>query len=306
MKQLLFLLLSIISIASPAKAEDLDSLYTKEMLPMGTLAPDIMLDSIHNISLSSLRGRYVVLHFWASWCPDCRKDMPATNELSYVYNSDSIVFVHISYDTDQKIWQKYINDNRMMGIQISELKKMRETKTYDLFKIKWIPAYYLINPDGRVMLRTVKVEKLAERMKYLNYSKIRIPKDKRSRNPKFQGGETSLRYYLSHKIDYPREANVYGLEGTTIMRFTIEQDGSITNVKVKDNRITVDDKLPFRKLQGDEQSVVRQKALDAFAKEATRVIEEMPKWEPGLRYGNPVKVEYEMPINFKIAYTNED
>lgn len=305
MKQLLITLAMLIVTASSAKAEDTDSLYTPSMLSIGTMVPDIVIDSIHNISLSSLRGRYVVLHFWASWCPDCRKDMPAMNELSYVYSSDSVVFIHISYDTDKAVWQKYIEDNKMLGLQVSELKKMRETQTYSLFGIKWIPAMYLVSPEGRVMLRTVKVEKLAERLKHLNYAKLSIPKNKRSRNPRFQGGERNLRYYLSHKIDYPREANNYGLEGVTTMRFTIERDGSISNVTVKDNRITVEDKLPFRKLQGDEQNVVRQKALDAFAKEATRVIEEMPNWEPGLRYGTPVRVEYEMPINFRIHYTND-
>ena len=305
MKQLLITLAMLIVTASSAKAEDTDSLYTPSMLSIGTMVPDIVIDSIHNISLSSLRGRYVVLHFWASWCPDCRKDMPAMNELSYIYSSDSVVFIHISYDTDKAVWQKYIEDNKMLGLQVSELKKMRETQTYSLFGIKWIPAMYLVSPEGRVMLRTVKVEKLAERLKYLNYAKLSIPKNKRSRNPRFQGGERNLRYYLSHKIDYPREANNYGLEGVTTMRFTIERDGSISNVTVKDNRITVEDKLPFRKLQGDEQNVVRQKALDAFAKEATRVIEEMPNWEPGLRYGTPVRVEYEMPINFRIHYTND-
>ena len=305
MKQLLITLAMLIVTASSAKAEDTDSLYTPSMLSIGTMVPDIVIDSIHNISLSSLRGRYVVLHFWASWCPDCRKDMPAMNELSYVYSSDSVVFIHISYDTDKAVWQKYIEDNKMLGLQVSELKKMRETQTYSLFGIKWIPAMYLVSPEGRVMLRTVKVEKLAERLKYLNYAKLSIPKNKRSRNPRFQGGKRNLRYYLSHKIDYPREANNYGLEGVTTMRFTIERDGSISNVTVKDNRITVEDKLPFRKLQGDEQNVVRQKALDAFAKEATRVIEEMPNWEPGLRYGTPVRVEYEMPINFRIHYTND-
>ena len=305
MKQLLITLAMLIVTASSAKAEDTDSLYTPSMLSIGTMVPDIVIDSIHNISLSSLRGRYVVLHFWASWCPDCRKDMPAMNELSYVYSSDSVVFIHISYDTDKAVWQKYIEDNKMLGLQVSELKKMRETQTYSLFGIKWIPAMYLVSPEGRVMLRTVKVEKLAERLKYLNYAKLSIPKNKRSRNPRFQGGERNLRYYLSHKIDYPREANNYGLEGVTTMRFTIERDGSISNVTVKDNLITVEDKLPFRKLQGDEQNVVRQKALDAFAKEATRVIEEMPNWEPGLRYGTPVRVEYEMPINFRIHYTND-
>lgn len=102
MKKIIMLLLMLATMATSSKAEDLDSMYTQEMLPIGTEVPDVMLDSIHNVSLKSMRGRYVVLHFWASWCPDCRKDMPAMNELSYVYSSDSIIFVHISYDTNKQ------------------------------------------------------------------------------------------------------------------------------------------------------------------------------------------------------------
>lgn len=136
MKKIIMLLLMLATMATSSKAEDLDSMYTQEMLPIGTEVPDVMLDSIHNVSLKSMRGRYVVLHFWASWCPDCRKDMPAMNELSYVYSSDSIVFVHISYDTNKEVWQKYITDNKMYGMEISELKKMRECESYKQFNIK--------------------------------------------------------------------------------------------------------------------------------------------------------------------------
>ena len=135
MKKLIMLLLMLATMATSSKAEDLDSMYTQEMLPIGTEVPDVMLDSIHNVSLKSMRGRYVVLHFWASWCPDCRKDMPAMNELSYVYSSDSIVFVHISYDTNKEVWQKYITDNKMYGMESSELKKMRECESYKQFNI---------------------------------------------------------------------------------------------------------------------------------------------------------------------------
>lgn len=171
MKHLLLFLFAIVTMATPSMAEDLDSLYASTMLPEGTPVPEMTIDSTKNITLSSLRGRYVVLHFWASWCGDCRKDMPAMNELANTYANDSIVFVHISYDTNKEAWQKYIAGNNMTGIHTSELKKMRETETYKLFNIKWIPALYLISPEGRVMLRTVQVEKLAESLKHLPISK---------------------------------------------------------------------------------------------------------------------------------------
>lgn len=305
MKKLLLILLAAIPFLS-LQAEDPDSLYAKDMLPIGALAPEMVIDSASNITLESLRGRYVVLHFWASWCPDCRRDMAELNELSYVYNSDSIVFVHISYDTNKEAWLKYIEDNQMLGLQISELKKMRECKTYDLFKIHWIPAYYVLNTEGRVIERTVDVKKLARRMTLLDLSRVLIPKSKMSKAPEYKGGETMLRYYLAKSIKYPRIASNYGLEGQTVVKFMVETDGTITNTRVIDNKITVEDKLPFQKLRNDMRNRTRQEALDAFAEEALRVINSMPKWSPGKRYGMPIKAEYELPINFRLKYNSDD
>ncbi len=305
MKKLLLILLAAIPFLS-LQAEDPDSLYAKDMLPIGALAPEMVIDSASNITLESLRGRYVVLHFWASWCPDCRRDMAELNELSYVYNSDSIVFVHISYDTNKEAWLKYIEDNQMLGLQISELKKMRECKTYDLFKIHWIPAYYVLNTEGRVIERTVDVKKLARRMTLLDLSRVIIPKSKMSKAPEYKGGETMLRYYLAKSIKYPRIASNYGLEGQTVVKFMVETDGTITNTRVIDNKITVEDKLPFQKLRNDMRNRTRQEALDAFAEEALRVINSMPKWNPGKRYGMPIKAEYELPINFRLKYNSDD
>ena len=305
MKRLLLILFAVIPFLG-LQAEDPDSLYAKDMLSIGTQAPEMVIDSASNITLESLRGRYVVLHFWASWCPDCRRDMAELNELSYVYSSDSIVFIHVSYDTNKEVWLKYIEDNRMLGLQISELKKMRECKTYDLFKINWIPAYYVLNTEGRIIERTVDVKKLARRMTLLDLSRVHIPKSKMSKAPEYKGGETMLRYYLAKSIKYPRIASNYGLEGQTVVKFMVEADGSITNARVIDNRITVEDKLPFQKLRDDSKMRTRQEALDAFSEEALRVINDMPQWNPGKRYGMPIKVEYELPINFKLKYNSDD
>ncbi len=304
-KKLLLILWAIIPFLS-LQAEDPDSLYAKDMLPIGAMAPEMVIDSASNVTLESLRGRYVVLHFWASWCPDCRRDMAEVNDLSYVYNSDSIVFIHVSYDTNKEAWQKYIEDNKMFGLQLSEMKKMRECATYKLFKINWIPAYYVINTEGRIIERTVDVKKLARRMTLLDRSRIHIPRSKMSKNPEYKGGETMLRYYLAKSIKYPRVASNYGLEGQTTVKFMVEADGKITNARVIDNKITVEDKLPFQKLRGDTKQRTRQEALDAFAEEALRVINEMPNWNPGKRYGMPIKVEYELPINFKMKYNTDD
>lgn len=132
MKKLIMLLLMLATMATSSKAEDLDSMYTQEMLPIGTEVPDVMLDSIHNVSLKSMRGRYVVLHFWASWCPDCRKDMPAMNELSYVYSSDSIVFrayfLRYQQRSVAEIYHRQ-QDVRYGDFRVKEDERMRKLQT---------------------------------------------------------------------------------------------------------------------------------------------------------------------------------
>ena len=128
--------------AMPTMAQDLDSLYAQEMLKGGMEAPDFMVDSTSNTRLNDLRGRYVVLHFWASWCPDCRKDMPEMVKLEEENANDSLVFIHISYDTDREKWWNYVTESGMQGLQFCEMKKMKESLTAQAFGIKWIPSMY--------------------------------------------------------------------------------------------------------------------------------------------------------------------
>ena len=303
MKRLL-LLVVLISTFFGAYAEDLDSLYTQEMLKYGVEAPDFKIDSVSNTSLKSMRGRYVVLHFWASWCPDCRKDIPEINNLHEEFASDSVIFIHISFDTDKEKWLKYIGESGMEGLQLCEFVKMQESKIANAYGVKWIPSMYVLNTEGKVILRTVMIEKLRNQLSHLDMSKVYISRSKRAASPSFPGGDNALRAYLAANVEYPRKASNYGLEGQTVFRFTINADGSISNVKVVNNTITVEDKLPFQKLAGDEKRKLREEVLKLFAEEGKRIIGKMPKWKPGVRYGMPVKAEYEMPLNFKIQYNS--
>lgn len=298
--------MTLLGMAATMKAADPDSLYAQKMLKIGTMAPNIVIDSTSNFSLQSLRGRYVVLHFWASWCPDCRKDMPIMNHLYNKYASDSVVFVHVSYDTNRETWQQYIKESEMQGIQVAELKKWKkETLTDRAFHIDWIPSMYVLNPEGRVLLGTVSVEKLRNRLSMLDYSKVRISGRDKARKPSFPGGMLGLKKFLSQNVKYPRVAANYGIEAVTTMEFVVEKDGTITGVRVADNQITRADQLPFRKLTGDQQRDLLDRCLSLFADESLRVVSVMPHWEPGKQFGMPVKVKYQMPIVFRISYTDD-
>ncbi len=157
-------LVALATIFGTSTAQDLDEKYATALLKAGTEAPDMTIGTASNgtpIKLSQMKGRYVLLNFWASWCPDCRRETPALQQLWKQYREKGLQMAGISYDTNHDAWQKYISDNNLDWLQYSELKKWKkETVSDRLYNINWIPTLYLIAPDGRVALATVMMEKV--------------------------------------------------------------------------------------------------------------------------------------------------
>lgn len=146
--------------------EDDDAKYATELLPAGTQAPDFSLAATDGtkVTLSGLRGKFVVLDFWASWCPDCRKDLPKMAALHKTYAAKGVEFVGVSFDDKKENLEKTIADFKIPYTQVSELKKWKETKISAAYKIKWIPSMYVISPEGKVILATVMADKLAAKL----------------------------------------------------------------------------------------------------------------------------------------------
>ena len=95
--------------------------------------------------------------------------------------------------------------------------------------------------------------------------------------PEFPGGQSALKKYLSDNIKYPALAAEYGKQGTAIIQFVVNADGSISDVEVA-------------RSAGDS-------SLD---KEAIRVVKSMPKWNPGKKYGQNVKVRTKTNVAFRL------
>ena len=94
--------------------------------------------------------------------------------------------------------------------------------------------------------------------------------------PQFPGGEQALMEFVAKSVVYPEEAKEKNISGRVFVSFVVEKDGSVSNVKV------------LRGIGG------------GCDEEAVRVIKSMPKWQPGKMKGEPVRVSYQIPFNFKL------
>lgn len=90
--------------------------------------------------------------------------------------------------------------------------------------------------------------------------------------PKFPGGEAAFGKFIQKYYKYPQAATEQGISGKVYTQFVVEKDGSLTDIKV-----------------------VRDLGMGTGA-EAVRVLKKMPKWEPGIQNGRPVRVAYTLPI----------
>jgi len=145
------------------ETEDLDAQYATELLAPGTAAPDFTLGDLRGKerSLSEFRGRKVVLVFWASWCPDCRAELPRLKALQAAADPAKVAFVNVSYDRDFDTLCSFVDENGLGGIQLFDPAGKKDSKAGADYHVKWIPSLYLIGEDGKVELATVMIEKIA-------------------------------------------------------------------------------------------------------------------------------------------------
>lgn len=141
---------------------DADAEYATTLLKPGTAMPPFKTKTLDGKTFKStqLKGKYVVLDFWASWCPDCRKDIPNLLRIYDCFHGAGVEFVGISLDTDRDAWSKAVSQYGIPYLQVGDLQKKDESALARLFGVKWIPSLYLINPKGQVVIATVLSDKI--------------------------------------------------------------------------------------------------------------------------------------------------
>lgn len=105
-----------------------------------------------NISLKDLRGKYVYIDVWATWCAPCKAEIPFLQKVEHDYEGKNIHFVSLSVDkmADKNKWMKFVKDNKLGGIQVMADKDFSSDFIKE-YNINAIPRFILIDPAGNIV-----------------------------------------------------------------------------------------------------------------------------------------------------------
>lgn len=117
-------------------------------------------------SLTDLRGKYVLVDFWAAWCPPCRAQNPALVELYKEFKSDNFEILGISFDRKMEDWTKAIADDNLTWKHVSDLQGWNSGASL-LYGVRAIPQNILVDPQGIIIARNLHGEELTAKLKEL-------------------------------------------------------------------------------------------------------------------------------------------
>ena len=167
------------SIAAIQRRANPNSPFTKELTArleplrataQGTMAPEINLATPTGpkLALSSLRGKYVLIDFWASWCGPCRQENPNVVKAYNKFKDKGFTIYSVSLDQDKAKWERAIASDGLTWNHVSDLAGWNSVAGA-AYGVKAIPQSFLIDPQGKIIAKNLRgealVAKLAEVLK---------------------------------------------------------------------------------------------------------------------------------------------
>jgi thiol-disulfide isomerase/thioredoxin len=150
------------------------SIYVAELKKMadkmritseGGMAPDFTQNTPEGtpLTLSSLRGKIVMIDFWASWCKPCRQENPNVVVLYNKYKDKGFDILGVSLDKEKGAWIKAIADDKLTWHHVSDL-KFWQNEAAVKYGIQSIPATLLLDKDGKIIAKNLRGEELAKKL----------------------------------------------------------------------------------------------------------------------------------------------
>ncbi len=124
---------------------------------VGKKAPGFTLKDLdkREVSLASLKGKVVLINFWATWCPPCKAEMPSLNRLYSEYKNRGVVVLAISMDRKEQEVIEYVKRNTF-SFKVLLDRKMNTTRDYGVFSL---PTSFLIDRNGVIIKRYLGEER---------------------------------------------------------------------------------------------------------------------------------------------------
>lgn len=139
-----------------------------EKVAVGQPALDFALDDPNGnpVAISSFRGKYLLIDFWASWCRPCRVENPNVVKLYNDFNHKGFEIIGVSFDRDRDQWLSAIKDDQLTWTHVSDLKYW-DSMAGKLYAINSIPATILLDREGTIVAKNLRGDALRKKLEEL-------------------------------------------------------------------------------------------------------------------------------------------
>jgi peroxiredoxin len=154
------------SLKTSAMGKDLESYIAfAKVGAVGSEALEFTQNDVNDkpVTLSSFRGKYVLLDFWASWCKPCRQENPNVVKAFNRFKDKNFTVFSVSLDQQKEAWLKAIANDKLDWTHVSDL-KFWNNAVAELYHVQSIPQNFLIDPNGKIVARDLRGEDLDRKL----------------------------------------------------------------------------------------------------------------------------------------------